>query len=85
MAWKDRAKGNYLLEHSQMWKRLSIEVRRNIEIQFDQLRTWLDRKKRKPLEIMIEYRRIEYEEAWVSKEDGDLHIHFHNYSRRKPK
>ena len=72
-------------KHSVMWKLLSVEVRGNMEIQFRKLRAWLDMKKRNPLDMMMEYRRIVCEEAWITSEDGDLHVHFHNWNRRKPK
>ena len=81
--WKKRVKGDFDDWHSKMWKKVRLDVRRSVETQFARYHAWLHEKKRSPMQEAAAYRRIERETCWISCDDGDLRVHYHNWTRRK--
>ena len=81
--WSMRIKGDFNLKHSKLWKRVSVEVREMVEWEFRKLQAWLQEGKKNPMALCEFYRRIERNTGWITCDDGDLRIHYHNWGRKK--
>lgn len=83
---QDRKSTNNEWKPASLWKRLSAEVRNDLEIQFKAHKIWLHKGSVKSTrDIESEYRRIQYEEGWISEVDGRLQDHYKNWCRRLDK
>ena len=79
--WNERVKG-YDDYHGELWKALSVRVRRILEIRFQEIYDKTRDNMPNPLQKAQMYRKIADECGWISETDGKLHRHYHNWFRR---